>query len=354
MGLFDDTLKDSESLFKNEIALDPSFRPKKISYRENENQEIANCIKPLLDKRNGKNLLIHGEPGIGKTLACKKVLEELEETTDDIIPIYINCWKKDTSYKAVVEICSIIGYKLIQNKKTDELLDIITQRLNKRSVVFVLDEIDKLTDYSFLYSILEDIYRKSIVMITNDKHTLHKFEPRLKSRLIPELLEFRPYKLSEIHDILKQRVEYAFYAGIMDNDAFEKIVEKTFELKDIRVGLFLLKESGNFAEEKASKKIIAEHALKAIDKLKEYNKPMELDEDESSILELIKLNPEKTTPELFEIYQKQGGDKTDRTFHRKLKNLEKAKLISISEIEDAQGKSFKIRPAEVEKKISDF
>ena len=109
----------------------------------------------------------------------------------------------------------------------------------------------------------------------------------------------------------------------MDNDAFEKIVEKTFELKDIRVGLFLLKESGNFAEEKASKKIIAEHALKAIDKLKEYNKPMELDEDESSILELIKLNPEKTTPELFEIYQKQGGDKTDRTFHRKLKNLEK-------------------------------
>jgi len=353
MGLFDDVLKDSESLFKNEVSLDSSFQPKKISHRENENQEIANCIKPLFDKRNGKNLLIHGEPGIGKTLACRKVLEELEETTDDVIPIYVNCWKKDTSYKVVVEICSLIGYKLIQNKKTDELLDIVTQRLNKKSVVFILDEVDKLTDYSFLYSISEDIYRKSIIMITNDKNVLHKFEPRLKSRLIPEILEFRPYSLSETRDILKQRLEYAFYPSIMDQRAFDKIVEKTFELKDIRLGLFLLKEAGNFAEEKASKKIIEEHALKAIDKLREYNKPLELDDDESSILELIKLNPEKTTPELYGLYQKQGGDKTDRTFHRKLKNLERAKLISINEVEDTHGKSFKIK-AEIEKKISDF
>src|SRR3989344_1843289 len=135
MGLFDNILKDNETLFKNELALDPSFQPKKISYRENENQEIATCIKPLFEKRNGKNLLIYGPPGIGKTLACKKVLEELEE-------------------------------------KTDELMEIVAQKLNKKSVVFVLDEVDKLTDFSFLYSIMEDIYRKTIIMITNDKEFL--------------------------------------------------------------------------------------------------------------------------------------------------------------------------------------
>lgn len=353
MGLFDNILKDNETLFKNELALDPSFQPKLVPHRENENKYIATCIKPLFEKRSGKNLLIHGSQGIGKTLACKKVLEELEEKTNDIIQIYINCWKKDTSYKAVVEICSLIGYKLIQNKKTDELIEILTQKLNKKSVVFVLDEIDKLTDYSFLYSILEDIYRKTIIMITNDKEFLHKLEPRLKSRLIPELLEFKPYSLSEIQDILKQRMDYAFHPNIFDKNSFEKIAEKTFELKDIRIGLFLLKEAGNTAEEKASRKILEEHALKAITKIKDYQKPLQLDEDELQILELVKQNQEKTTPELFEIYQQKGGCKTDRTFHRKLKNLEKAKLISIQEIENIHGKSFKVK-IEMEKKLSDF
>ena len=354
MGLFDNILKDNETLFKNELALDPSFQPKKISYRENENQEIATCIKPLFKKRSGKNLLIYGSPGIGKTLACKKVLEELEEKTDDIISIYLNCWKKDSSYKAVVEICSIIGYKMIQNKKTDELMEIVAQKLNKKSVVFVLDEVDKLTDFSFLYSIMEDIYRKTIIMITNDKEFLHKLEPRLKSRLIPELLEFKPYKLSEIHDILKQRQDYAFYPNIFDKNSFEKIVEKTFELKDIRIGLFLLKEAANIAEGKSSKKILQEHVQTAITKIQDYQKPMQLDEDESTILELIKQNPEKTTPELYELYQKQGGYKTDRTFHRKLKNLEKAKLIAIDEVENMQGKSFKVKTLEIDKKLTDF
>jgi len=302
MGLFDDILKSDETLFKNEIALDPSFQPKKISHRENENQYIATCIKPLFNKKSGKNLLIFGAPGIGKTLACKKVLEELEEKTDDIIPIYINCWKKDTSYKAVIEICSLIGYKLIQNKKTDELMSIISQRLNKKSVVFVLDEADKLTEFSFLYSILEDIYRKTIILVTNNKEFLHKLEPRLKSRLIPELLEFRPYSLSEIQDILKQRIDYAFHPTVLQQEAFQKILEKTYELKDIRIGLFLLKQAGNTAEEKNSRKILKEHAEIAITKLQDYQKPLELDEDESQILELIKSNPEKTTPELFELY----------------------------------------------------
>ena len=58
--LFRDILKSSESLFKNEVALDPEFVPKLIQFRENENQYIATCIKPLFQKRNGKNLIIHG------------------------------------------------------------------------------------------------------------------------------------------------------------------------------------------------------------------------------------------------------------------------------------------------------
>ena len=141
--LFRNMLKSSESLFKNEVALDPEFVPKLIPFRENENKYIATCIKPLFQKRNGKNLIIHGLPGVGKTLATKNVLKELEEETDEIITTYINCWKKNSTYQIVLELCKAIDYKFIQNKRTDELISIIVERLNKKSSVLVFDEIDK-------------------------------------------------------------------------------------------------------------------------------------------------------------------------------------------------------------------
>jgi len=165
MSLFKDMLKADETLFRDEIALDYDFLPQLLPYRENEQFYLASCIKPLLQKRNGKNLLIHGPPGIGKTAATRFVLRDLENETDEVVPIYINCWKKNTTFKILMEVCNIINYRFTQNKRTDELMEEIKKILNKKSVVFVLDEIDKLEDLDFLYTILEEIYRKSIFLI---------------------------------------------------------------------------------------------------------------------------------------------------------------------------------------------
>ena len=97
MGLFDDILHEDESLFLDEIALDYDYVPKEIPYREEQQHFIARCISPLLNKKTGRNLFIHGSPGIGKTLACLFVKRELEEKTDDVFTIYVNCWKKDNN-----------------------------------------------------------------------------------------------------------------------------------------------------------------------------------------------------------------------------------------------------------------
>ena len=58
MAHFGNILGSEESLFKNEIALDYSFIPKMIPYREIQQRQIAAAIKPLFAERNGKNLLI--------------------------------------------------------------------------------------------------------------------------------------------------------------------------------------------------------------------------------------------------------------------------------------------------------
>ena len=341
MSLFKKYLSDSETLFKNETALDPNFTPKKIQFRESENEYIVTCIKPLFQNRYGKNLIIYGPPGIGKTLACIKIKEELEETTDDILVFYINLWKKNTQYKIILELCAQLDYKFIQNKSADELFQIIKSKINQKSTVFILDEIDKADSLEILYSLMEDIYKKTLILITNDKNFIYKLDPRLKSRLLTDNLEFKPYSQIEIQKILKNRIELAFHVGVFPNNNLNIVTTKTYESADIRKGLFLLRESGLIAESQSLKQISSKHIEEALAKLETSNKPLNLDIDEKKIFKIISSNPDRTTQEIFNLYQKEGN-KSERTFQRKLKTLEKANLIELESM-NIQGRHYKIK-----------
>jgi len=327
MGFFED--KKNVNVFLNSVALDYSFIPKLIPYRGDQQHYIATCIKPLFQDRNGRNLFIHGKPGIGKTVATIYVLNELEEKSD-IVPIYINCWKKNTSHKIVLEICDKIGYKFTLNKSTEELLQVITGILNKGSCVICLDECDKMDSNDVIYDLLENIYKKAIILITNSRLWLDKLDMRIKSRLNPESLEFKPYNYEETLGILKQRIEYAFHPEIFNKEALVVIAKKTFELGDLRTGIYLLKESGDIAEFKNKNKIELSEAEEAIKKLDNFKikSSTDLDEDLNDVLRLVKINDGKSSKDLFEIY----GKDSYKTFKRKLNELDKNKLISMKEV----------------------
>lgn len=331
MGLFKDTLRANQSLVKNEVALDYDFLPKLLPYRENQQRYVVNCMKPLLQERNGKNVFIFGAPGIGKTAAVRFVLRDLEEETEDVIPVYINCWQKNTTFKIISEVCNVLGYKLTHNKKTDELFEIVKGILNKKAAVFAFDEVDKLEDFDFLYMILEEIYKKSVVLITNYKEWLDELDDRIKSRLMYDLLEFKPYNLTETRGILRQREGYAFVPGVWEDAAFELIVKKTAELEDIRTGLHLMREAGNNAEARSSKKIILDDASEAVKKLDDFSikNSADLSSDERNILSLVKENSGKKIGELYESYKKKGGGLVYKSFQRKIERLRKNKFVSV-------------------------
>ena len=357
MGLFDEMLKDSESLFKIVDALNFDFHPKPLKYRDVEQRFMANAIKPLFMERDGTHLLVHGKPGIGKTIAVKQVLKDLEETDADleILPIYINCWQKNTTYKVVIEICEQIGYRLTQNKKTEELLKIVTQKLNSSAVVFVFDEIDKVEDYDFLYTFLEQIYKKTILLISNYKEWLIQLDPRIKSRLNPQLLDFKPYNNLETKGILEQRKEFAFQSNIWDNEAFNIVVEKTVITKHIRSGLHLMKTLGEIAEGVASRKIKKNHVDAAIRKLDELSvKDLGLEEERQFILNIVKLNDGKKIGDIYKVYQENSGKSSYKTFRRKIDDLAKGKFISVKVIPGGDGGSTSIISYKSVKKLTDF
>lgn len=331
MTLFKDMLKEGESLFKDPVALDFDYIPKLLPYREKEQRYVAECIKPLLKQRNGRNLFIYGAPGIGKTAAIKWVLRDLEEETDEVIPIYINCWKQNTTFKILVEICEQIGYRFTQNKKTNQIFEIIKEHMNKSSVVFAFDEVDKVEDLDFLYMILEEIFKKTIILITNFKDYILNLDERIKSRLVADSLEFKQYEDKEIAGILKSRLKYAFVPKVWDEKALSAAIKKTAEIKDIRSGLYILKEAGTLAEDESSRKIKINHVEKAIEKLENFSikNSSELEEDLQEILEIIKQNSGSKIGELYKKYQEKGAKTTYKTFQRKIEILEKNKFISV-------------------------
>jgi len=265
-----------ESLFLNVGVLEQAYLPRLLPYREEQQKYIAECIKPLIEGRNGINLLISGAPGIGKTACMKHILRELKEKSEDIAPVYVNCWKRDTTPKIANEIAKELGIKLplTERLSADQIFDVIIKNINRyRGIVFAFDEIDKAQDYDFLYRILEDVPFKSIFLITNVNDWIAKLDRRLISRILLERLEFKPYNFEEIRGILREREKSAFAPNSWDYDTFEVLIRKTNELKDLRVGLFLMKRAGEFAEQRNAEKIGVEDMNKAGERLKDlYSK----------------------------------------------------------------------------------
>ena len=261
------------SIFINPEYLEQSYLPRLLPYREEQHKYLAECVKPLLNHRNGSNLLISGGPGIGKTSCVKFVLRKVTEDLENIMPIYINCWKRDTTPKIVNEIAGLMDIKTVEKISSDELFDNIILKLSKYSgVVFAFDEIDKVKDFDFLYRILEDVPHKTIFLITNISEFLSKLDRRLTSRLMLDIIDFKPYNFEETRGILRDREKYAFVPDSWEYEAFEEMLKRSFKAKDIRTGLFLMKKAGENAERRGSEKVIIKDIEEAIKKIDEMPK----------------------------------------------------------------------------------
>ena len=264
--------------------------------------------------------------------------------------MYVNCWQHNSTFKVLCALCDELGYKFVQNKKTTDLFKIVAKMVNEGGGIFVFDEVDKAEEFDFLYSILEQIYRRSVILITNYKSFLLELDERIKSRLTPELLEFRPYTAQETEKILRERVALAFRTGTFAPEAFAAVVAKAAEARDIRAGLFLLRESAKLAE-KSGKTITGAHVDAAAAKLDEFTikSARDLEEESQFILNLVKAHSGLRIGDLYRLYEKEGGKASYKTFQRKLAHLDESAFISLKKQTGAGGNT-----TIVEKKLTDY
>jgi len=359
MGLFDSRFSEEQSLFRDERSLGYEFLPKELPFREDQQHYLADCLKPLLHGRNGRNVLVHGSPGIGKTAASRAVLRELEEKYDEIQQVYINCWQHNTTYRIFVQICDAFNYRLVHNKKTDELQQIIEYNLSKKPWVLVFDEIDKAEDLDFLYFLLERVPHKTIIAITNYHDWLVELDERIKSRLVAEVVEFKPYTSTEVAKILRQRLPYAFQDTVWSDEAFDAIVSVCTEHGDIRTGLYLLRETGNIAEEKFAKQILLEHAKGAIAKLEKFTvkKTTSLGDDEQKLLGKITEEFKHGNVKIGDLFKRMTDDGhtfSYKTLQRKVNHLAENRFIAIERVTGGPGGTTTVIKPVTNRKLTEF
>ena len=118
-----------------------------------------------------------------------------------------------------------------------------------------------------------------------------------------------------------------------------------------------MREAGNIAEDKSSRKINLQHAQDALKRVDTFTikKSTDLADDEQSILEIIKKNSEKKIGDLYNIYKEKDGKLVYKSFQRKIDKLKQNKFISVKKTSGGkEGNTSIIKYASPTKKLTEF
>jgi len=278
---------DKNVIFKNKNLLQTHYKPEEILHREEQINQMASILAPVLRGERPSNLFLYGKTGTGKTLSIQFVRDEILKRSlkNDSFKVrieYLNCKLKkisDTEYRILAELIKKLGGEvpatgLPTQSVYSTFIDIIDSE--KQLLVLILDEIDqtvKKISSDFLYNLtrLNSELSKTqicVIGISNDLTFLDELDPRVRSSLSEEEVVFPPYNALQLQEILKERANNAFKENVMQEGVIAKCAAfAAREHGDARRALDLLRVAGELAERDNSKKIYLKHIDEANSKI---------------------------------------------------------------------------------------
>lgn len=308
------------SIFRDKGLLQINHKPNEIPHRDEQINQIASILAPVLRGEKTSNLFLYGKTGTGKTLSITFVKDELirrldKENNFRLRIEYLNCKLKkvaDTEYRILAELIKKLGGEIpITGLPTEAVYNKFIEIIDseKQLVVLILDEIDqavKRISSDFLYNLtrLNSELSKTqicIVGISNNLTFLEEIDPRVRSSLSEEEIVFPPYNAVQLQDILNKRAEVAFKEGVLENGVVAKCAAfAAREHGDARRALDLLRVAGELSEREGAKKITLKHIDEANDKI-----------EKDKILDIIKTEPKQfqlVLHSIMELVEKSKGE----------------------------------------------
>jgi cell division control protein 6 len=276
------------AIFKDRSKLSPRYVPEELPHREEQIRQIAHifsdaCKDP--EKFPLSILQVIGPAGIGKTstiIRSSRFVEENFATSKlSLTTAYVNLklqgGNKFAIYRFMLE--RLAPELPVQGLGAEDMLRYLLQYLreNKRYALIIMDEIDYLIKTSKDSSIIYDLTRlnefepdkpcnvKGVIFIARATDFYGRLDKAELSTLGRMPLEFRPYTLLQVSDILESRSGLAFLHKSIGSDVIDKVARITTSEEiagDVRYALDLLLYAGNLAESEGSNRVTLDHVRK--------------------------------------------------------------------------------------------
>jgi archaeal cell division control protein 6 len=370
-----DLLLWDQTIFKEQEYFELDFLPENLLHRDAQMRSLKFSVGPALRGSTPLNAHCRGAPGTGKTSAVMKVFAEIEEYTQKVVPVYVNCQVDSTRYAIFAQIFKkLSGYPppssgISFKKLFSQISKVLVEK--KKVLIVALDDFNYLMASKEADEVLNSLLRMhqtqpgakvGVITIFSDLtlDMVRDLSPQVQSVFLPEEIIFPQYSYEEIKDILKYRVRYGFMQGVIADELIDQISQYTAETGDLRVGINMLKRAGLNAERRASRTISAEDVEKAYEGSRYIHLNYtirNLKKEEKILLKCIvdSGKEEMMSGELFECFK----EKTDlgyTSFYEMVNRLEGLKIISLNTTgKGTRGQSrlvsLKYDPKEVEKRI---
>jgi len=230
-------------------------------------------------------LQVVGIAGIGKTStvirSSKMIEEQFAKSRLVLKTAYINLklhgGNKYAIYRFLLERMApeLPG----QGMSAEEMLRylLIYLRENRQYALIIMDEIDYLIKTSKDTGIIYDLTRlnefepdkpcnvKGVIFIARSTEYYSRLDPAELSTLGRVPMEFSPYSIKQVSDILGSRSVQAFNPKAIGSDVIDKIASITTSPEvnnDVRYALDLLLYAGNLAESQGTDRVTLDHVRK--------------------------------------------------------------------------------------------
>ncbi len=270
-----DQPREAPPLFRDASAFTTDYIPDPGPYRMLQAGELA---FELLDGMAGATpgyIICRGPPGTGKTACVRAIFSRIEALTPRSIPIYVDCRIDRTRYSILSRISSNLTGRLpAEDMAESEVIDTIADHvLEHRAVLAVcLDNVDRISG-SVTSHVLHVLLRMperpevrvGVVAVFNSPYSHLCSAPHapVSSVFHPTEIVFPPFSVDEIRAILQNRVRQGLSPGVLSDELFALVMERTMECGNIHMGLSLLRRAVTIAEQDGRRSVTREDVCAA-------------------------------------------------------------------------------------------
>ncbi|HMB50911.1 orc1/cdc6 family replication initiation protein [Natronoarchaeum rubrum] len=276
----------TQNIFTDRDVFDvEGFQPEELIERDEQINEYASALEPVLNGWRPNNIFIYGKTGTGKTATTRYMLDWLRrdvrshnEDRDgdeiDLSIVYLNCEALTSSYQVAVELLNELrddhNQVATRGHAPSDIYNWLFEELDEIGgvVLTVLDEVDNVgDDDTILYKLSRPEIENAtlgVVGISNDFSFRDDLSAKVKDSLCEKEILFPAYESEELREILFQRAEKGLHADAYDTAPVALSAAYAAQDKgSARQAIDILREAGDIARREDADEITEEHVEEA-------------------------------------------------------------------------------------------